>query len=186
MAAVEVTITGMLYDKTARTTQNVVLVGEASLTGLEVGGGPMPGGPGRPPLGIWGGGGVPMPTPPIHLGPGGEPLPPQVGGGPIYPGMPAHPIVLPPPNGGAPGVPAHPIVIPPGQPGYPAHPIVIPPGQPGVPAHPIVLPPTPPDVSPAPPDMVVKPPPAEGGWAYVSTWGGWGYFPGVGQPGPKR
>src|SRR5215472_12419429 len=179
MAAVEVTITGMLYDKTARTTQNVVLVGEASLTGLEVGGGPMPGGPGRPPLGIWGGGGVPMPTPPIHLGPGGEPLPPQVGGGPIYPGMPAHPIVLPSVHG-EPGVPAHPIVIPPGPP------LGIWGGAPlPVPTPPIHLPGPPPDVSPAPPDMVVKPPPADGGWAYVSTWGGWGYFPKAGQAGPK-
>jgi hypothetical protein len=48
MAAVEVTITGMLYDKLNRTTQNVVLIGEASLTGLGVGGGPLPGGPGGP------------------------------------------------------------------------------------------------------------------------------------------
>ena len=56
MAAIEITVTGMLYDKIARTSQNVVLVGEASLTGLGIGGGPMPPGPGggQPPLGIWG------------------------------------------------------------------------------------------------------------------------------------
>lgn len=41
MAAVEVTITGTLYDKLNRTTQQVVLIGEASLTGLTVGGGPI-------------------------------------------------------------------------------------------------------------------------------------------------
>src|SRR5262252_6373981 len=40
--------------------------------------------PGGPPLGIWGGGNVPMPTPPIYLPPG------------IIPGVPTHPIVLPP------------------------------------------------------------------------------------------
>jgi hypothetical protein len=48
MAAVEVTITGMLYDVLNRTTQRVVLIGEGSLTGLGVGGGPIipPGGGG--------------------------------------------------------------------------------------------------------------------------------------------
>src|SRR5262252_8220190 len=107
----------------------VTIVGVMTYTGLEVGGGPMPGGPsvmppiapggpplgtwggvappypahpiapGGPPLGIWGGGNVPMPTPPIYLPPG------------IIPGVPAHPIVIPPPV--APGVPTHPIVLPP-------------------------------------------------------------------------
>jgi len=67
MAAVEVTITGMLYDKINRTTQNVVLVGEASLTGLGIGGGPLPPGPGQPP----GSGGVPVfPSHPIYHPPG--------------------------------------------------------------------------------------------------------------------
>ena len=94
MAAVEVTITGMLYDKTARTSQSVVLVGEASLTGLEVGGGPMPGGPGqRPPLGIWGGGGVPMPTPPIYIP--SPPDPPEV-----PPGTPPNTVIKEAPEGG--------------------------------------------------------------------------------------
>lgn len=93
MAAVEVTISGVLFDKYARTTRPVVLIGEASLTGLGVGGGPMPPGqgggspgdppgiwggpidpypdhglPGRPP-GTWGGAGEGFPTPPIYLPP---------------------------------------------------------------------------------------------------------------------
>lgn len=67
MAGVEVTISGILYDRVNRTTQNVVLIGEATLTGLGVGGGPIipPGGGGSPP-GIWGPT-DPRPTPPIHL-----------------------------------------------------------------------------------------------------------------------
>ena len=73
MAAVEVTISGVLYDKLSRSTRPVVLIGEASLTGLEIGGGPMPpgqGGGGGSPPGIWGGGNVPMPNPPIANVPG--------------------------------------------------------------------------------------------------------------------
>jgi hypothetical protein len=73
-----------------------------------VGGGPVqpPGVWPQPPgQGIWGGGNVPMPTPPIYLP-----------GAPSGPGSPANPIVLPPtvwpPN---PAVPANPIVIPPEQ-----------------------------------------------------------------------
>lgn len=100
MAAVEVTITGVLYDKLNRTTQQVVLIGEASLTGLGVGGGPMPPGQGggQPPI-IWGGGNQPFPTPPIHIPPPQVP-PPSIW--PPGPGIdfPAHPIVLPPPIGG--------------------------------------------------------------------------------------
>lgn len=58
MAAVEITISGVLYDKLDRTTKPVVLIGEASLTGLGVGDGPIvppeqPPGEGKPP-GIWG------------------------------------------------------------------------------------------------------------------------------------
>jgi len=53
MAAVEITISGVMYDKYNRTQQNVVIFGEASLTGLQVGGGPIippgqPGGGNRP------------------------------------------------------------------------------------------------------------------------------------------
>lgn len=102
MAAVEVTITGLLYDKINRTTQNVVLIGEATLTGVGVGGGPIipPEQPGKPP-GIWGGGNVPMPTPPIANVPGAPGYrPPGTG---IWPN---------PPEGQAP-IPEHPIVLPP-------------------------------------------------------------------------
>lgn len=80
MSGVEVTITGILYDKVNRTTQNVTLIGEAILTGLEVGGGPVlpgrpdfPGFPERPekPPGVWPSPG--RPTHPIYRpGPGGN------------------------------------------------------------------------------------------------------------------
>lgn len=124
MAAIEVTITGVLYDKLQRTVQNVVLIGEASLTGVGVGGGPMPpgqGGGGSPP-GIWGGGNVPMPNPPIanvpgapgyrppgdHIWGGGNvPMPsPPIANVPGLPPMPDQPpeqpdaIKPPPPDGG--------------------------------------------------------------------------------------
>lgn len=88
MAAVEVTISGVLYDKHARTTRPVVIIGEASLTGPGVGGGPIippdPGQPGDPP-GIWGPG-DPRPQPPIELPPGGGGRP-----GDIVPPMPGQP-----------------------------------------------------------------------------------------------
>lgn len=75
MAAVEVTISGVLFDKLNRTTQQVVLIGEATLTGLGVGGGPIIPGPIQPPSGD--------PPHPEH------PIPPR----------PEHPIVIPiPPN----------------------------------------------------------------------------------------
>jgi len=110
--------------------------------------------PAKPPLGIWGGGPLPVPAPPIYYPPLG------IWGGPI----------IPPPQ---PGVPAHPIVIPlpPDSDLKPEHPIVLPPGTvPGVPAHPIVI------VPPAPPEGGSKPPPPEGGWGYSPEYG-WGYFP---------
>jgi hypothetical protein len=81
MAAVEVTITGMLYDRLARTTQNVVLIGEASLTGVGVGGGPMPpmppsgGPPGTPEHPIWGPPGISLPPGPGFPPVAGHPLP---------------------------------------------------------------------------------------------------------------
>ena len=90
MAAIEVTITGILYDKLARTVQQVVLIGEASYTGLGVGGGPViP--PGQPPSdahpehpivyppGIWGPT-DPRPTPPIYLPPSITPPEPPSSG----------------------------------------------------------------------------------------------------------
>lgn len=104
----------------------------------------------EPPLGIWGGGNEPFPTPPIYIQippgviPGHPPRPVH----PIWlPVFPAHPIVIP-PGSIAPGVPTHPIVLPPVIWGpddpRPTHPIVLPPNSiaPGVPTHPIYLPPT--------------------------------------------
>lgn len=87
MAAVEVTISGVLFDKQNRTTQQVVLIGEATLTGLAPGGGPIippptDEKPPRPPLGIW---------------PGPGPLP-----------HPEHPIVIPPDEGTKPPDPVQP------------------------------------------------------------------------------
>lgn len=92
MAAVEVMISGVLYDKTARTARPVMLVGEASLAGLGVGGGPImppPGGGGDPPH-IWGGGNEPFPTPPIHIPPQQPPTGPADDNG----------FIKPPPEGG--------------------------------------------------------------------------------------
>jgi len=94
MAAVPITIVGTLTGKATKegdvsATEQVVIQGIASLTGLEVGGGPMPGGPppqiwpspGKPthpiyyPPGIWGGGNEPFPTPPIVIPKPPEPFP---------------------------------------------------------------------------------------------------------------
>ena len=104
MAAVEITISGMLYDKVNRTQQNVVLIGEATLTGLGVGGGPIiPPSGGQPP-GIWPG---PHPEHPIVIPEPPTDLPPPTIW-PPGPGIeaPEHPIVIPPPvdPGGA-GIP---------------------------------------------------------------------------------
>jgi hypothetical protein len=107
MAAVEVTITGMLYDKTMRTSRPVVLIGEASLTGLGVGGGPMPGGGapvdpgyGYPEKPVDPGYGIPEGARPSH---------------PIYyPGArPEHPIVIPEPPTEPPQPPSEPKPPPP-------------------------------------------------------------------------
>lgn len=131
MAAVEVTISGVLYDKIARTTQPVVLIGEASLTGVGIGGGPVippPVKPPEPPLGIWPGPGDPdfpgdgkPPRPPVGIWPGpGDPDFPGGGRPPIVP-----PDQLPPaPN---PGDPTTPLPPPAGSSGWPTQPIVPPP-----------------------------------------------------------
>lgn len=164
MAAVEVTISGVLYDKLARTMRPVVLIGEASLTGLGIGGGPI--------------------IPPDQ--------PPPGGGGPVDPGygQPAPPDVIwggrPPGGGGWPGWGPPPAWWP-GAPSHPIPPTIWP--NPGHPAHPIVIPPTPID---PPPDSgnggsgegPVKPPPATGGWGYWTEYG-WGFFP-AGSAGPKK
>ena len=112
MAAVEVTISGVLYDKLNRTMQQVVLIGEASLTGLGVGGGPI----------------APPPDSGLPVDPGyGKPMPPNMiwggrpgpgGGGSWVPPQTLPPDVTPP----VPGSP--PILLPGGQ---PTHPIVAPP-----------------------------------------------------------
>src|SRR5262245_41109684 len=111
MAAIPMTLNGVLYDLYGRTTQRVVLIGEASYTGLGVGGGPMP--------------------PQAPVDPGYSPPWAQV------PGVPTHPIVLPPSQ---PGVPTFPIWGPPGG-SFPGGP-----GYPPVAGHPIPpIPSTPPD-----------------------------------------
>jgi hypothetical protein len=81
MAAVSITITGVLYDKLARTTRPVTLIGDAIVNDLAVGGGPIipeqPPGSGGPPLGTWGGD-APWPgygTPPIYIP---DPKPPEL------------------------------------------------------------------------------------------------------------
>lgn len=81
----EVTLSGVLVDKTERTMRPVIFFGEASLAG-----GPVPPDPGRPP-GIWGPT-DPRPTPPIANVPGLPPTQNPPGWG-LHP---AHPIVDPP------------------------------------------------------------------------------------------
>ena len=92
MAAVPVQIDGVLYDLLNKTTQRVVLQGDASIAGLGVGGGPVfppattppPGVPVHP---IWG---------PPGFNPPGAGMPPGIWGGPIVPPDTG------PPDGGAP------------------------------------------------------------------------------------
>jgi hypothetical protein len=105
MAAIPVTLVGTEYDPTSASGaagKPVTIVGEIHLTGLGVGGGPMPPlsiwpGPGKPthpiyyPPHIWGGGNEPFPTPPIVIPP--PPTPP-------YPDPPAEGTKPPPPEGG--------------------------------------------------------------------------------------
>ena len=80
MAAVPITIVGTLTGKATKegdvsATEQVTIHGLASITGLEVGGGPA-----KPPLGFWGG----VAPPYVDIGfPGPQPHP-------------EHPIVLPP------------------------------------------------------------------------------------------
>lgn len=128
MAGVEVTITGMLYDKLNRTTQNVVLIGEATLTGVGIGGGPImpPSGGGLPERPVDPGYGIPLP--PDYKPPGIWPSP-----GPLP--HPEHPIVLPPeqvppdlrpPEPPSPGDPTTIVPPPAGSQGWPVQPIAVP------------------------------------------------------------
>jgi len=87
MAAIPVEVRGTLYDLQTKSSRQVFLVGEASRSDLQVGGGPMPGGD----LGIWGPT-DPRPTPPIHLPPE---QPPEV-----PPGTPPNSVVKAAPEGG--------------------------------------------------------------------------------------
>lgn len=111
MAEVAVTIRGQLYDLYNRTTQQVVLQGQASLTGLSIGGGPIyPEGPPTQPPDSGA-----HPEHPIYYPPTVMPpiyYPPGTGPGAPHP---EHPIVLPPDPGwpGGDAHPEHPIVLPP-------------------------------------------------------------------------
>lgn len=79
MAAVPVTIAAMIYPKNKTDKPYpATVVGFAWVTGLSVGGGPMPGGGEGKPPGIWGGSNEPFPTPPIYLPPEGTPNPPEI------------------------------------------------------------------------------------------------------------
>lgn len=137
MAAVELTITGVLYDKLARTSQNVVLIGEASLTGLGVGGGPLPPGSGsRPPSGPVDPG-YGYPEKPVDPGYGYPERPVDPGYGHPIGGRPhpEHPIYYPPmvppsmqpPTPPNPGDPTTPVPPPEGSQGWPVTGIVPPP-----------------------------------------------------------
>jgi hypothetical protein len=167
---------------------------------------PTGGGP-QPPLGFWGGGNVPMPSPPIANVPGapgyqpplgfwGPPqMPPGFWGGGMGPGVRPQP---PGEGGGQPPLgfwgggnvpyPTPPIANVPGAPGYqppgtggPQPPLGIWGPYPGFPTQPIYLPPMPTE---PPPAEGTKPPPPEGGWGYHPEYG-WGYFPpGGGKPRP--
>jgi hypothetical protein len=109
MSAVEVTISGMLYDKLSRSSRPVTIIGEAILTGLEIGGGPTSpgqgGGPVDPGYGRPGwspvdpgygrpdwGGEHPGNRPPGTEHPGNRPPGTEhPGGGPIIPPIPSEP-----------------------------------------------------------------------------------------------
>ena len=86
MAAVPVMISGVLWDHANKSGRAVTLMGEATIVGLGVGGGPIF--PDQPPPN----GGQPgVPTHPIW-GPPGISLPP----GPGYPPVAGHPLPIPP------------------------------------------------------------------------------------------
>lgn len=85
MAAIPITINGVVCDLYGRTiTGPIKIVGEAMISGLHVGGGPLPGGPDngppRPPLSIWGGAIDPYPGHPLPEPPG---KPPEVTDPPV-------------------------------------------------------------------------------------------------------
>lgn len=144
MAAIPVTITGVIADLHGRTiTGPVKLMGEMVYSDRGVGGGPMPpgeGGGGGDPPGIWGptdprpGWGLPGPQPggphpehPIVYPPGiWGPTDPRPGYGPIVPPENVPPGMQP-PETPAPGSPVTPVPPPPGQGGWPVQPQTVPP-----------------------------------------------------------
>ena len=107
MSTVPIQITGVLWDHAKKKGTKVTLMGDAAISGLVIGGGPiMP----------------PDTTPPDP----GEPPYVDIG----FPIGPEHPIVIPPtPPGTDPPHPAHPIVLPPIPPDPPID-TVPPPGGP--------------------------------------------------------
>jgi hypothetical protein len=122
MAAVPVQIDGVLWDQAQKKGTKVTLIGQASILGLTIGGGPIfppdtsppePGPPGHPEHPIW--------------GPPGIELPPGAG----FPPVAGHPLPPIPPTGEPPGRPTFPIWGPPG--------IELPPGSgyPPVAGHPL-------------------------------------------------
>lgn len=118
MAAVELTIDGVIWDKQLKAGRPVVLIGEAFLTGVGIGGGPIIG---EPP---WEG----VPKPPVVEHPIWPPKWPS--GGPIIP--PEVPPTEPPPPlesnwewGWSPAHGWHPVYVPGGKPQPP--PIEVPP-----------------------------------------------------------
>jgi hypothetical protein len=115
MAGVPVTISGVLYDKTARAQRPVVIMGVLSRSDLEIGGGPIfPEAPGEPVF----------PAHPIVL-------PPEISGPPgPWPQPPIHiPPEKPPtlPNAPDPGDPPVALPAPPGSAGWPVAMVVPPP-----------------------------------------------------------
>lgn len=154
MAEVPVTINGVMYPKGRSATDAPIpctIVGSAWITGLGVGGGPVPPqepvDPGysppwaRPPVDPgysppWaqvppGGGGSQPPHPehpiwgPPGFNPPGPGMPPGIGGGPIIP--PNVPPGMQPPTPPNPGDPTTPVPPPAGSPGWPVSSIVPPP-----------------------------------------------------------
>jgi len=127
MAEVPIQISGMLYDLLNKTTQRVVLMGNASIIGLSVGGGPI-----IPPDTVPPGGGGGVPPHPEHpiWGPPGMELPPGSG----FPPVAGHPLPVPP-------TPPLPPEVTPPSPGDPTKPVPPPAGSAGWPVQPMVPPP---------------------------------------------
>jgi hypothetical protein len=115
MASVPIEVRGTLYDLQTKSSRQVFLVGEASLSGVGVGGGPIipPDKPPGSPPGIWGPT-DPRPNPPIAFPPG------WVGG--VPPG--GWPPDGPPPNVEVPPPGSPPLIV---SGTHPTHPITPPP-----------------------------------------------------------